>query len=76
MPKSDFNPTFDPYSALFELNQRMNRMEAAHNALAQDYRLSQIELSIAIEELNNLQKAHLKLSEFAINNLNASNAFK
>ena len=76
MPKSDFNPTFDPYQALVELNARMNRMEHAHNSLAHEHRLCQLELSVAIEDLSNLQKAHLKLAEFAIKNLNASNAFK
>lgn len=73
MPKSDFQPTFDPYQALFELNQRLNRLEHAHNSLAHEYRLSQLELSVAIEELNNLQKAHLKLSEFVISQYNVAN---
>jgi two-component sensor histidine kinase len=66
------DPTFDPYQALIELNDRCNIMAEAHNNLARDYQLQQVEFSVALDELHKLQKSHLALTEFVMVTLNAS----
>ena len=52
---------FDPYDALIELNERMNRMEHAHNALARAHQQSEQELNSALKSLKNLQQHHILL---------------
>jgi hypothetical protein len=54
---------FDPYDALISLDKRLKEMEQKHNAMANDYMLTQRDLDIALVSLNSLQKAHLTLSE-------------
>jgi hypothetical protein len=54
---------FDPYNALVELNERLLRLEQAHNMLANDYMKSQRDLDITMNSLNSLQKGHLHLSQ-------------
>lgn len=67
MPRSDddmFDTGFDPYNALIELNERLLRLETAHNRLANAYQKSENDLSIALDSLQSLQKAYLSLAEF------------
>ena len=54
---------FDPYNALVELNERLLRLEQAHNSLAKDYIKSQKDLDFTMNSLNSLQKSHLNLSQ-------------
>lgn len=60
---SPFNNGFDPYDALIELNERMTRLEKAHNVLAHAYQKTEEEFSILLRSFQNLQKAHLSLSQ-------------
>jgi hypothetical protein len=62
MSKNPFENSFDPYDALIELNERMNRLEVTHNKLAHAYQRTEQELNIALQSLNSLQKGHLALS--------------
>jgi Ca2+-binding EF-hand superfamily protein len=63
MGKNLFDQQFDPYDALVELNERINRMEIAHNNLAKAFQRTEQELNTALNSLQQLQKGHLKLSE-------------
>jgi hypothetical protein len=54
---------FDPYDMLIELNERLNRLETAHNKMAHAYQKTEEELSMTLSSLQSLQKAHLALSE-------------
>jgi predicted nuclease with TOPRIM domain len=63
MPKNLFDNQFDPYDALIELNERINRMEIAHNKLAHAFQQTEQEFTMLSKAFNNLQKSHLKLSE-------------
>ena len=63
MTKNLFDNQFDPYDALVELNERMNRMEIAHNNLAKAFQQTEQEFTMLSKAFNNLQKSHLKLSE-------------
>ena len=63
MGKNLFDQQFDPYDALIELNDRINRMEIAHNNLAKAFQRTEQELNMALTSLQHLQKSHLKLSE-------------
>lgn len=58
---------FDPYDMLIELNERLNRLEAAHNKLAHAYQQTERDLSMTLDSLQSLQKAHLTLSELWAN---------
>lgn len=62
MPKNLFDSDFDPYDALIELNERINRMEQAHNNLASAFQRTEKELNLALTSLNHLQKGHLSMS--------------
>lgn len=53
---------FDPYNALIELNERLLRLEKAHNHLAHAYEKSERELNMALDALQSLQISHLVLS--------------
>jgi len=63
MGKNLFDQQFDPYDALIELNDRINRMEIAHNNLAKAFQKTEQEFTMLSKSFNNLQKSHLKLSE-------------
>lgn len=54
---------FDPYDALVELNQHLLELKAAHNNLARAFDLQSRDLTLALDSLNNLQKAHLTLAQ-------------
>lgn len=65
------NNDFDPYDALIELNERLLRLERAHNRLAKDYERTQKEFTEALEShrktqihLLNLQKV---VHQFIVN---------
>lgn len=62
MSKSPFDSNFDPYNALIELDERINRMELVHNNLAAAFQRTEQELNLALSSLNHLQKGHLTLS--------------
>lgn len=61
---------FDPFEALMDLNERMNRLEHAHNNLACAYERTEKELDQTMEALLSLQKSHLYLSDFVSNMAN------
>lgn len=57
------NNDFDPYDALISMNERLHRLEQAHNRLAKDYERTQKEFTEALisqqktqQHLLNLQK--------------------
>ena len=52
---------FDPYDALVELNQHLLELKAAHNNLARAFDNQTKDLTLALDSLNNLQRAHLSL---------------
>lgn len=54
---------FDPYDALIELNERLLRVERAHNRLAKDHERLQRELTIALDAVQTNQKHLLKLHQ-------------
>lgn len=58
-----FDHGFDPYDALIELNERLNRLELAHNQMAHAYMKTEKDLSVCLHSLRNLQQHHLKLSQ-------------
>lgn len=58
-----FDPSFDPYNELILINQKLDRLERAHNNLARDYIKSQNDLSILMDSHQHLQKAHLAMSK-------------
>lgn len=58
-----FDKGFDPYDALIEMNERLHRLEQAHNTMAHAYAKSEKELTVALHSLRNLQQHHLKLSQ-------------
>lgn len=53
---------FDPYNMLIEINDRLTRMELAHNKLARAFQQTEQELTIALHSLKMLQQKHLQLS--------------
>ena len=57
------NNNFDPYDALISLQDRLNHLEHAHNKMAHAFRKTEVDLNIALHNLQNLQKSHLALSE-------------
>lgn len=63
MPHDLFNNKFDPFDALVQLNTRLHEVEKKHNALVQDYQRTQHELSIALESIQSLQQAYIKMAE-------------
>lgn len=54
---------FDPYDALIELNERMNRLEQAHNNLARAHQQSERDLNTTLKSLKNLQQHFLIYQE-------------
>lgn len=50
---------FDPYDTLLEAVERIQRLEQAHNNLANAYQKSERELNTALRSLNSLQKSHM-----------------
>lgn len=58
------NNDWDPYDALIDLNERLLRLETAHNNLAHAYEQSERELGLALDSILSLQKSHLALSGF------------
>lgn len=61
--ENPFNNGFSPYDALIELNERMTRLEKAHNKLATAFQKTEEEFSVLLHSFQNLQRAHLSLSE-------------
>jgi len=53
-----FDSHFDPYDLLMELIERMQRLEQAHNSLAE---YTQRDLSTALYTLQDLQRRHVAL---------------
>lgn len=58
-----FDNSFSPYDALIELNERMNRLEKAHNNLARAFETSEQEYNQLMVSHQQLQKAYLTLNE-------------
>lgn len=52
---------FDPYDALISMNERLHRLEQAHNKMAHAYQQSENELTVALHSLKNLQQKHINL---------------
>ena len=53
---------FDPYDILMMLNDRLNRLERAHNGLCDAVKKTDIDLSVALHSIRHLQQNHVKLS--------------
>ncbi len=58
-----YRTDFDPYDALIEMNQRLARVEQAHNTMADDFVACQRQIRLLEETVINLQKSHLQLTE-------------
>lgn len=58
-----FDPKFDPFNELILLNQKLDRLEKAHNAMARDYQITQNEFNVLIQSHQELQKAYIAISE-------------
>lgn len=58
-----FDPRFNPYDELVLLNQKLDRLEKAHNAMARDYQITQNEFNVLIESHQELQKAYIAIAE-------------
>lgn len=50
---------FDPYEILVNLQERMNRLEHAHNQLARAFQKTEVDLNVTLNTLRQLQKAQL-----------------
>ena len=50
---------FDPYEMLINLQERLNRLENAHNKLAYAFQRTEADLNVTLNSLRNLQQAHL-----------------
>jgi hypothetical protein len=65
---------FDPYNFIMELNERLSRLEYAHNKMAHAFQQSERELTETLKILKNLQIKHNHLhnvvfEEFRKNNI-------
>lgn len=58
-----FSRDFNPYDALVELNERLMRVEQAHNALARAFEQTEREVNVILQSVQALQKAQLSLGE-------------
>lgn len=54
---------FDPYDALIELNQRLTRLEIAHNKMAKAFEEQEKAFDVLLKSHQVLQKAQVSLSE-------------
>jgi len=53
------NRDFDPYDILMEVMERLNRLEHAHNKLANAFQKTERELNIALQSIKHLQQSHM-----------------
>lgn len=51
--------SFDPYDALIDLSERLQRLERAHNKLVDLHKKTDFDLTLALTSLRNLQHQHL-----------------
>lgn len=58
-----FERNFDPYDLLIQVNDRLQRLEQAHNAMARDYSKTQTDLAVTLNNYRNLQRSHLALAD-------------
>lgn len=58
-----FDRNFDPFDALIQLNARLKEVEKKHNLLARDYEKTQQDLNVALDAIQNLQQAYVKMAE-------------
>lgn len=61
------NNDFDPYDALISMNERLHKLERAHNKAVDALRKTDVDLQVALHSLRNLQQQHLKLSQHVHN---------
>lgn len=52
---------FDPYDALIQALERIDRVEQAHNRLASAFQRTDSELNATLKALLHLQKTHVQL---------------
>lgn len=57
------NNDFDPYDMLIVLQERLNRLEHAHNQMAHAYRKTEVDLNVTLHSLRNLQQSFLAQSQ-------------
>ena len=67
MTRNLFDNNFDPYDALVELNERMNRMEHAHNALAHAFHQTEQEVSVLLKTIQSQQQTIISMGELFAN---------
>lgn len=57
------NGRFDPYDMLIELNNRLQRLEIAHNKMANAFQKTEVDLNVTLHSLRTLQQKHIQLSQ-------------
>jgi hypothetical protein len=67
MTRNLFDNNFDPYDALVELNERMNRMEHAHNLLAHAFQQTEQEVSVLLKTIQAQQQTIISMGELFAN---------
>jgi len=66
-----FDNNFDPYEILINLQERLNRLEKAHNQMAHAYQKSEIDLSVTLHSLRSLQQSFLTQSQIVQDLINS-----
>lgn len=67
------NNNFDPYDVLMELGVRLERLEKAHNKMAQAFHQSEQELTETLKILRSLQVNHRHLQNLLFDICNRNN---
>jgi hypothetical protein len=62
------NNDFDPYDILISTAERVNRLEAAHNKMAESYSKTEKEFTIALHSIRHLQQSYLEILSQQIQN--------
>lgn len=63
---------FDPYEMLINLQERLHRLEQAHNQMAHAYRKTEVDLSVTLHSLRSLQQSFLTQSQIVQELINHS----
>jgi len=63
---------FDPYDMLITLQERLNRLEQAHNQMAHAFRKTEVDLSVTLHSLRTLQQSFLAQSQIVQELINQS----
>ena len=58
-----FNKHFNPYDLIIDMQERLQRLEKAHNNLAHAFEATEQELNQTLEILRSLQQHHVRLRQ-------------